>query len=68
MVKVEQEMRLIPDSIVNFQVERLSRVVEELTTTTEGRRDLSAICAAYLREHRPETSVTEPKNAESESP
>ena len=68
MVKVEQEMRLIPDSIVNFQVERLSRVVEELTTTTEGRRDLSAICAAYLREHRPETGVTEPKNAEAESP
>ena len=63
MVKVEQEMRLIPDSIVNFQVERLSRVVEELTTTDDGRRDLAAVCAAYLREHRPETTVTDPEKS-----
>ena len=64
MVKVEQEMRLIPDSMVSFQVERLGRVVEELTGTADGRRDLAAVCAAYLREHRPETTVTNPEESQ----
>ena len=33
-------------------------MVEDLMTTTDGKRDLAAICAFYLQEHKPETSVT----------
>ena len=58
MVKVEQEMRATPKATIGSQVDRLVPVVEDLVATAEGRRDLAAICAAYLREHRPETTVT----------
>jgi len=64
-VKVEQEMRSIPPTEVGFQVDRLVPVVEALAKTTAGRRDLAAVCAAYLKEHRPETTVSEPELAES---
>ena len=57
MVKVEQEMRATSKSSVRMQIDRLVPVVESLAETSEGRRDLAAICAAYLREHRPETTV-----------
>ncbi len=56
-VKVEHEMRSIPAPQVAFLVERLIPVVEAMTDNHEGRRDLAAVCAAYLKEHRPETSV-----------
>ncbi len=58
-VKVEQEMRALPAAQVAYQVERLIPVVEEMATSHEGRRDLAGICAAYLAEHRPETTVPE---------
>jgi len=67
-VKVEQEMRAISDQEVSFQVDRLVPVVEALVKTPEGRRDLAAICAAYLNEHRPETTITEPPESSSDSP
>jgi ATP-dependent RNA helicase DeaD len=59
MVKVEQEMRATPKATVGSQVDRLVPVVEDLVASAEGRRDLAAICAAYLREHKPETTVTD---------
>ena len=58
MVKVEQEMRATPKATIASQVDRLVPVVEDLAANAEGRRDLAAICAAYLREHKPETTVT----------
>jgi ATP-dependent RNA helicase DeaD len=58
-VKVEHEMRAIPEAERSLQVDRLIPVVEALVASEEGRRDLAAVCAAYLREHRPETSVHE---------
>jgi len=63
VVKVEQEMRAISSAEVSFQVDRLVPVVESLASSPEGRRDLAAICAAYLKDHRPETRVTEPRPA-----
>jgi ATP-dependent RNA helicase DeaD len=63
MVKIEQEMRAIPERERAWKVEGFVPVVEGLAATPEGRRDLAAICAAYLREHRPETSVPEPAAA-----
>jgi len=61
-VKVEQEMRARPPAEVRYAVERLIPVVEEMASTHEGRRDLAGICAAYLAEHRPETTI--PADAE----
>jgi ATP-dependent RNA helicase DeaD len=58
-VKVEHETRHVPEAERQLQVDRLIPVVEELAGSEQGRRDLAAVCAAYLREHRPETSVRE---------
>ncbi len=59
-VKVEHEMREIPERDRGWKVGRFVRVVEEMAANEDGRRDLAAICAAYLQEHRPVTSVAEP--------
>jgi len=59
-VKVEHEMRAIPERDRSWKVDRLIPIVEAMASTDEGRRDLAAICASYLREHRPETTVAEP--------
>ncbi len=58
-VKVEQELRHIPERERSWKVDRLIPIVEAMAAGEEGRRDLAAICAAYLREHRPETTVRE---------
>jgi ATP-dependent RNA helicase DeaD len=58
-VKVEYEMRHIPEAERELQIDRLMPVVEALVASAEGRRDLAAVCASYLREHRPETTVHE---------
>ncbi|NQZ96406.1 MAG: DEAD/DEAH box helicase [Myxococcales bacterium] len=59
-VKVEQEMREIPERERQWKVDRFIPIVESLVSTPEGRRELAAICSSFLREHRPETSVTPP--------
>jgi ATP-dependent RNA helicase DeaD len=56
-VKVEQEIRHIAQRERAWKVDRLIPVVEEMAADEDGRRDLAAICASYLREHRPETKV-----------
>jgi ATP-dependent RNA helicase DeaD len=58
-VKVEHEMRAVPKSEQEFGIDRLIPVVEEMADSIEGRRDLAAVCAAYLKEHRPQTTVDE---------
>ena len=68
-VKVEQEMRSVPERDRRWKIDRWMLVVDEMATSEEGRRELAAICAAYLREHRPQTSVTEveaPADAQAE--
>ncbi len=59
-VKIEQEIRHIPAREREFKVERWISVVREMAATEEGLRDLAAAVAAYMKEHRPETSVREP--------
>jgi ATP-dependent RNA helicase DeaD len=58
-VKVEQEMRHIPERDRAWKVDRFVPVVEAMIATPEGRRELAGICEAYLRDHRPETSIPE---------
>ncbi|HTY19576.1 MAG TPA: DEAD/DEAH box helicase [Myxococcota bacterium] len=68
-VKVEQEMRSVPERDRRWKIDRWMLAVDEMATSEEGRRELAAICAAYLREHRPQTSVTEveaPADAQAE--
>ncbi len=62
-VKVEQELRRIPERDRRWKVDRLVPVVEAMVGSEEGRRELAGICAVYLREHRPETTVTEAEPA-----
>jgi ATP-dependent RNA helicase DeaD len=56
-VKIEQEMRHMSPTQRDLHVDRMVPIVEELSKTPVGRRDLAAIAAAYLVEHRPETTV-----------
>jgi hypothetical protein len=56
-VKVEQEIRHISQRERTWKVDRLIPVVESMAANEDGRRELAAICASYLREHRPETTI-----------
>ena len=58
-VKVEQEIRHIPERERAYKVDRFIPAVAAMAATESGRRELAAICASYLREHRPETTVVE---------
>lgn len=60
-VKVEQELRAMPARERQAMLERFRPIVEKLSGNDEGRSDLAAICAFYLQEHKPETTVTEPE-------
>ncbi len=69
-VKIEQEVRALPERERRARIDRFLPVVEQLAASEEGRRDLAAICAAYLAEHRPVTEVTvaaPPRTAASET-
>jgi ATP-dependent RNA helicase DeaD len=57
-VKVEHEVRALPEPERRAKVDRFIPIVEGLMRTPEGMRDLAAICSFYMHEHRPETSVT----------
>jgi len=59
-VKVEQEIRALPTREQKALIDRFVPVVEALAATEQGKRDLAAICAIHLKEHRPETTVREP--------
>ena len=67
-VKVEQEMRALPERERSFNIDRFVPIVEELASSKVGRRDLAGICAAYLKEHRPDTSVIETPDAKTREP
>jgi len=65
MVKAEQEMRAVPESERAYKIDRLVPVAQQMAASEQGLRDLAAILAAYLREHRPQTTVDAPAPAES---
>lgn len=67
-VKAEQELRGIPERERAWKVDRLIPVVEKMAASEEGRRDLAVICAQFLVEHRPETTVREPEVAAATAP
>ncbi|MGH0033179.1 MAG: DEAD/DEAH box helicase [Myxococcota bacterium] len=67
-VKTEQELRSLPARERQALLERFAPVVEKLLASPEGRADLAAICAFYLQEHKPETSVPDPETDADEGP
>jgi ATP-dependent RNA helicase DeaD len=56
-VKVEQEVRALSERDRKAMLERFIPIVEGLMRSSEGMRDIAAICSFYMREHKPETSV-----------
>jgi ATP-dependent RNA helicase DeaD len=58
VVKVEQEVRALPEQDRKAKVDRFIPIVEGLIRSPEGMRDLAALCSFYMDEHKPETSVT----------
>jgi len=67
-VKIEQEMRHMSPTQRDLHVDRMVPIVEELSKTPDGRRDLAVIAAAYLVEHRPETTITATATAKGDAP
>jgi len=67
-VKIEQEVRALPERERRARIERFIPVVEQLASSEEGRRDLAAVCAAYLAEHRPVTEVSVPAASRADDP
>jgi ATP-dependent RNA helicase DeaD len=68
-VKVEHEVRALSEAERKVTVDRFVPIVESLVASKEGKRDLAAVCAAYLREHRPDTKVSDaPAAAEPSKP
>jgi hypothetical protein len=65
-------VRQLPERERRFQVDRFVPIVERLADNEQGRRDLAAVCAAYLKEHRPETTVkpvpAAPKASDADAP
>jgi ATP-dependent RNA helicase DeaD len=57
-VKVEHEIRTLPEQDRLAKIDRYIPMVEDLILTPDGKRDLAALCAFYLQEHKPETTVT----------
>ncbi len=57
-VKVEHEIRSLPEQDRRAKIDRYIPMVEDLISTPDGKRDLAALCAFYLQEHKPETTVT----------
>jgi len=58
-VKIEQEMRAMPAEDREQHVDRFIPAVQEMASTKEGLRELTAICATFLKEHRLVTDVTD---------
>ena len=67
-VKIEQEIRAIPERERGWKIDRFIPIVEDLVSSPEGKRDLAAICSAFLHEHQPETTVEAPTSPDSATP
>ncbi len=58
-VKIEHEIRHMPVRDRELKVDRLVPLIRKMAASEEGLKDLAAIAAAYLKEHRPETTVVD---------
>jgi ATP-dependent RNA helicase DeaD len=67
-VKVEQEVRSMPERDQKAMMERFIPIAEGLMRTPEGMRDLAAICAFYMEEHKPETGVPADGGSDGDAP
>jgi uncharacterized membrane protein YgcG len=58
-VKIEHEIRHMSVRDRELKVDRLVPLIRKMASTEEGLKDLAAIAASYLKEHRPETTVVD---------
>jgi ATP-dependent RNA helicase DeaD len=58
-VKIEHEIRHMSIRDREWKVDRLVPLIRKMASTEEGLKDLAAIAASYLKEHRPETTVVD---------
>jgi len=58
-VKIEHETRHMSVRDREWKVDRLVPLIRKMASSEEGLKDLAAIAAMYLKEHRPETGVHE---------
>jgi ATP-dependent RNA helicase DeaD len=56
-VKIEHETRHLSIRDREWKVDRLVPLIRKMASTEEGLKDLAAIAAMYLKEHKPETGV-----------
>jgi ATP-dependent RNA helicase DeaD len=56
-VKIEHETRHLSVRDREWKVDRLVPLIRKMASSEEGLKDLAAIAAMYLKEHKPETGV-----------
>ncbi|HEY8121922.1 MAG TPA: DEAD/DEAH box helicase [Myxococcota bacterium] len=61
-VKIEHEVRHMSIRDREWKVDRLVPLIRTMASSDEGLKDLAAIAASYLKEHRPETTVVDDPN------
>ena len=66
-VKINQEIRKIPEADRAAHLEPWIPVVEALAGSETGLRDLAAICVNFLQDHLPETRIEEDSSITTEA-
>lgn len=61
-VKIEHEIRHMSVRDRELKVDRLVPLIRTMAANEEGLKDLAAIAASYLKEHRPSTTVDDAKS------
>jgi ATP-dependent RNA helicase DeaD len=67
-VKAEHELRHLDERERKALLARFRPVVNALSRSDDGLAELATICALFLREHRPETPVTDPPSTSDDRP
>ena len=56
-VKIEHEIRHMSIRDREWTIDRIVPLIRKMASSEEGLKDLAAIAASYLKEHKPETTV-----------
>jgi ATP-dependent RNA helicase DeaD len=67
-VKIEHESRHMTPRDREWKIDRIVPLIRRMASNEEGLKDLAAIAALYLKEHRPDTGVHEDKTAAADAP
>jgi ATP-dependent RNA helicase DeaD len=62
-VKIEHESRHMTPRDREWKIDRIVPLIRKMAASEEGLKDLAAIAALYLKEHRPQTGVHDEANS-----